>query len=150
MVTSRVGNGFGKKHKQRSSDPRNVTFLDVKAGCLHACSVTAVRSDSLWPSGLEPTRLPCPWDSPGNNIRVGSRFLLQGIFLTQGLNPRRLSVLHSLAGRFFITDSTWEAPEGWILQRKFWKLIKLCVLKICALFCMYYWNEYFKTEKIYK
>ena len=29
----------------------------------------------------------CPWDSPGKNTRVGCRFLLQGIFLTQGLNP---------------------------------------------------------------
>ena len=28
----------------------------------------------------------CPWNSPGKNIGVGCRFLLQGIFLTQGLN----------------------------------------------------------------
>ena len=28
-----------------------------------------------------------PWNSPGQNIGVGSRFLLQGIFPTQGLNP---------------------------------------------------------------
>ena len=29
----------------------------------------------------------CPWDSPGKNPGVGSSFLLQGIFPTQGLNP---------------------------------------------------------------
>ena len=41
--------------------------------------------------GLQPARLLCPWDSPGKNIGVGCHFLLQGIFLTRGLN---LSVLH--------------------------------------------------------
>ena len=28
-----------------------------------------------------------PWDSPGRNTGVDIHFLLQGIFLTQGLNP---------------------------------------------------------------
>ena len=32
----------------------------------------------------------CPWDSPGKNTGVGCHFLLQGIFRTQGLNPRLL------------------------------------------------------------
>ena len=31
-------------------------------------------------------RLLCPWDSPGKNTGVGCHALLQGIFLTQGLN----------------------------------------------------------------
>ena len=29
----------------------------------------------------------CPWDSPGKNTGVGCHVPLQGIFLTQGLNP---------------------------------------------------------------
>ena len=29
----------------------------------------------------------CPWNSPGKNTGVGSHFLLQEIFLTQGLYP---------------------------------------------------------------
>ena len=29
----------------------------------------------------------CPWDSPGKNTGVGCHSLLQGILLTQGLNP---------------------------------------------------------------
>ena len=37
--------------------------------------------------GLYPTRLLCPWDSPGKNTGVGCHFLLQGIFPTQGLSP---------------------------------------------------------------
>ena len=34
-------------------------------------------SDSLQPHRRQPTRLPCPWDSPGKNTGVGCHFLLQ-------------------------------------------------------------------------
>ena len=34
--------------------------------------------------GLQPARLLCPWDSPGQNTGVDCYFLLQGIFPTQG------------------------------------------------------------------
>ena len=34
-------------------------------------------SDSVRPHRREPTRLPCPWDSPGKNTAVGCHFLLQ-------------------------------------------------------------------------
>ena len=47
----------------------------------------SVVSDSLRPHGLEPTTLLHPWDFPGKSTGVGCHFLLQGIFLTQGLNP---------------------------------------------------------------
>ena len=46
--------------------------------------LVTVVSEVLRPHGLEPTRLLCPWDFPGKNTGVGCRFLLQGIFLTQG------------------------------------------------------------------
>ena len=48
-------------------------------------------SDSLRPHGLKPTRLLCPWNSPGKNTGVGCHSLLQGIFPTQGSN---LGFLH--------------------------------------------------------
>ena len=48
-------------------------------------------SESLQPYGLQPARLLCPWDFPGKNTGVSCHFLLQGIFLTQGLN---LGLLH--------------------------------------------------------
>ena len=51
----------------------------------------SVRSDSSATPGLERTRLLCSWDFPGRNTGVGSHFLLQGIFLIQGLN---LCLLH--------------------------------------------------------
>ena len=33
-----------------------------------SCSVVP---DSLWPHGLQPTRLLCPWDFPGKDTGVG-------------------------------------------------------------------------------
>ena len=59
---------------------------------LYACMLScSVMSDSLRPHGLQPTRLLRPWDFPGKNTEVGYHFLLQDIFLTQGLN---LGLLH--------------------------------------------------------
>jgi len=46
-----------------------------------------VLSNCLQLHGQQPTRILCPWDSPGKNTGVGCCFLLQRIFLTQGLNP---------------------------------------------------------------
>ena len=48
---------------------------------------------------MEPTRLLCPWDSLGKNIRVGCHSLLQGIFPTQGSNsglPHGRQILYLL------------------------------------------------------
>ena len=41
----------------------------------------------------------------------GLRFLLQGIFPTQGLNPHLFRLL-ALAGGFFTSNATWEAPNS--------------------------------------
>ena len=48
-------------------------------------------------------------DSPGENIGVGCHALLQGIVRTQGLNP---CLSPALAGGFFTSSITWEAPTG--------------------------------------
>ena len=54
--------------------------LDFKVfwgdGCC-CCQVASVVSDSVQPHRRQPTRLPCPWDSPGKNTGVGCHFLLQ-------------------------------------------------------------------------
>ena len=39
----------------------------------------SVVSDSLWPCGLQPTRLLHPWDFPGKSTGVGCHCLLQNI-----------------------------------------------------------------------
>ena len=41
------------------------------------CQVASVMSDSVRPHRRQPTRLPCPWDSPGKNTGVGCHILLQ-------------------------------------------------------------------------
>ena len=45
--------------------------------CCCCCYVASVVSDSVRPHRRQPTRLPCPWDSPGRNTGVGCHFLLQ-------------------------------------------------------------------------
>ena len=59
--------------------------------CTCVCSVTSVVSDSLWHHGLKLPAFPpgssVHENSPGKNTGVGCHTLLQGIFLTQGLNP---------------------------------------------------------------
>ena len=58
-----------KKHQMAEI---NLAWLHAKYEWSHS-----VVSDSLWSHGLEPTRLLCPWDSPGKNTGVGCHFLLQ-------------------------------------------------------------------------
>ena len=56
-------------------------------GMIHPKSQSgSVVFDSLQPHGLQPARLLCPWNSPGQYTGVGSRSLLQETFPTQGLN----------------------------------------------------------------
>ena len=79
---------------------------------LHVHQVASVMSDSWPPYGLKPTRLPCPWDSPGKNTGVGHHALLQGLFSTQGLNPRLLCLLHWQVGSLPL------APPGKTAQHR--------------------------------
>ena len=74
-------------------------------------------SDSLEPHGLYR-----PWNSPGQNTGVGSLFLLQGIFPTQGSNPGL-----PIAGRLF---TIW-ATRGFTYRCiHIFKLIKLFMLNM--------------------
>ena len=54
----------------------------------------SVISNSSRPYVLQPASLLCPRNSPVRNTGVGCHFLLQGIFLTQGLNPHLLRLQH--------------------------------------------------------
>ena len=57
--------------------------------CAHMCSIM---SNSLRPLRLQINRLLCSWNFAGKNTGTGSHFLLQGIFLTQGLNTGLLHI----------------------------------------------------------
>ena len=47
-------------------------------------------SDSMRPHRRQPTRCPCPWDSPGKNTGVGCHCLLQIVASVQSLSRVRL------------------------------------------------------------
>ena len=64
----------------------NVHYKD--RACVLGCFSRVRLFTTPW---TPPARLLCPWDSPGKNTGVGCHALLQGIFLTQGLN---LHLLH--------------------------------------------------------
>ena len=66
--------------------PTKYNFL-TRVYCVFVCVSCSVVSKSLQPHGLQPTRLLCPWDSPGKSTGVGNHSLLQGTFLTQESNP---------------------------------------------------------------
>ena len=57
-------------------------FLLIMCCCLVIESCLTL----LQPRGRQPTRLHCPQDFPGKKTGVDCHFLLQGIFLSQGLN----------------------------------------------------------------
>ena len=58
--------------------------------CVCAKSLSRVQ---LFATVDYPTRLHCPWDSPGKNTGAGCHALLQGIFLNQDSNPHLLHLL---------------------------------------------------------
>ena len=57
-------------------------------------AVHGVARSRTWLSDWTELSLLCPWNFPGKNTEVGCHFLFQGIFLTQGLNPCLLHLLH--------------------------------------------------------
>ena len=66
---------------------------------------------------LQCARLLCPWDSSGKNIGVGCHGLLQGIFLTQGSNPRLLRLQHWQTVSLPLAPP--EKPQGQLTATKF-------------------------------
>ena len=77
--------GYGAPENWKKS------LVDLMGMTLQWSESHSVMSNSLLPHGLWPTRLLCPWDSPGKNTRVGCHVLLQGIFPNQRSN---LGLLH--------------------------------------------------------
>ena len=73
-------------------------------------------------------RLLCPRDSPGKNTGVGCHALVQGIFLTQGLNQRLLCLLHRQAGSLQL------APPGKPSQLQCTAIKKILKMQTSVLF----------------
>ena len=101
-----------------------------KKGC--AVIISEVKFTQSCLTLCDPHGLYSPWNSPGQNIGVGSLSLLQGIFPTQGSNPglphcRRILYQLSHKGSPTILErvaypfSSRSSRLISILQRKSWK-----------------------------
>ena len=77
----------GKQATKHQPALKAVASSWVRA-CVQSCLTLRNPRDHIAHQAL------CPWDSPGKNTGVGCHALLQRIFLTQGLNPRLLCLLH--------------------------------------------------------
>ena len=79
----------------------NMYFLKIWDVCVCVCVCVYAHTqewfDSLWPRGLQPTRLLCPWNFPGKNTGVGCHFLSHRMFPTQGSN---LSILKEISPEY--------------------------------------------------
>ena len=78
-------------------------LISIWCCCLVAKSCPTL----LWPCGLLPARLLCPWDFPGKSTGVGFHFLVQVIFLC-----RDQTHISCLTGRFTTTE-----PPMWVYVR---------------------------------
>ena len=66
------------------ADVISLVYLD-NPGCVCVWVLShSVIFHSWWPHGLQPTRLPHPWDSQGKNTGVGCHFLLQCMKVRSG------------------------------------------------------------------
>ena len=73
--------------------PRKTTsYISESLSCFCCCWCVVAKSclTLLRNHGLALVNLLCPWNSPDKNPGAGCYFLLQGIFLTQGLNSQLL------------------------------------------------------------
>ena len=93
---------------------------------LSCCLVAKLSPTPLWPHGLLPTRLFCPWDFRDKNTGVSCHFLLQGILPTQGSNTGVLhfrQILYHLRHQEIPYHTLNYIPRLLVLQ---------AVLQICA------------------
>ena len=77
---------------------KSSTLVTVFPNSIHACAGCPSHVRLSATSWTVAARLLCHCDCSGKNTGVGCHFLLQGIFLTQGLNSRLLPLLHWQAG----------------------------------------------------
>ena len=79
--------------------------VGMRVRCVHVCSVV---SDFLWSYGLEPSRLLCPWDSPGKKNWSGLQFPTPEDLP----DPRDQTCVSCMVGRFFTTEPGGKPMEG--------------------------------------
>ena len=143
-------------------DCENMHCCLVSKPCLTLCNLVA----------LQPTRLLCPWNSPGKSTGVGCHFLLQENFLTQRPNScpcigrwilycwatrkvhMTISVVHLLSHvQLFATP--WTAAQQTSLSFTIsWSLLKLMSIFKVTWFQMLWlrrwvWKIVWITQKVF-
>ena len=69
--------------------------------------ISSVVSNSLWPHGLYPVRLLCPWNSPCKNTGAGCDFLLQSkdYILSPFITLKERKYVMTWTNRYFLKQS---------------------------------------------
>ena len=95
----------------------------------------------------------CPWDFPGKDTAVDCHCLLQGIFLTQGLNPCLLHwqviLYHWATGEdhrkdYNINYNTVISMRAWHTIQSIWLLSKANKLMKSAAYCL--WHNFYTIQ----
>ena len=108
----------------------------TQCGFLKFCVFSVTRlCPTLRPHGLQPARLLRPWDFPGKSTGVCCHFLLQGIFTTQGSNPRlsywQADFYHCVTWVYmlpWIHILTFYLFESWFLKNSVWECFGHCFI----------------------
>ena len=112
----------------------DVMPMITRAGVPHfysKCVSCSVVSNSSPPYGLWSVHQAlCPWNSQGKNTGVGSHFLLQGIFPSQGFNPSLLKC------RWIFFHLSHQRRSHLLLK-------ELCILSLCPSKARTYKDEKF-------
>ena len=93
------------------------------------------------PQGLWPARLLCPWDFLGKHTGVGCHFLLQGIFLTQGLNLGLLQWPHLPLSHLGSYKPVVQSIKGRMIKN-----VNTSIFALIHLMC----GLYIKTSEIFR
>ena len=118
------------KKQQLELDMEQQTDSKLGKECIKAvyCHLAYLCRVSEWSRSVVSDSLDCsltrflrPWDFPGKNTEVGCHFLLQEIFLTQGLNPGlphcRQTLYHLChQGRSYMQSISCEMPH-WMMHK---------------------------------
>ena len=72
----------------RSPKPRAQTGARARSGVRAAALAARSRLSVLWPRGLQPARLLCPWDSPGKKTGAACHARARGALPDPGMEPR--------------------------------------------------------------
>ena len=112
--------------------------------CVYTHNAQSVMSDSLWPHGLQPARLLCPWNFPGKNIRVGLHF-----FLWVSSQPRDrtcVSRVSCTVREIFYQQPTHTYTHSFILYSFIcgWTFRMLLSLDCCKQCCYERWGASFQ------